>query len=196
MHSDMKLRTRWTTIAFGAVVAILLLTHLVLRPNADRADSEPYVVYSEYIEPRLTGESHDLGSRDGITLIHRNTHFVLGSVERAKAAIPQLRRSILFEFFIANLHAEQLEGRFHLTAKYELPTQEEMNLHPSEQFMRRFPRSYGYLTFSRVAFNRDLTEAFFYTEHVCGLCGEGKYVFMCKVSGRWVVEATAPTWVS
>lgn len=187
---------RWTLIGFGTVVAILSLTHLVLRPSADRADSEQYVVYSEYIEPRLTGESHDLGSRNGIILIHRNTHFVLGSVERAKATIPQLRCSILFEFFIANLHAEQLQSRFHLTSKYELPTQEEMNLYPSEQFMRRFPRSYGYLTFSRVAFNRDLTEAFFYTEHVCGLCGEGQYVLMRKVSGSWVVEATALTWIS
>jgi len=198
-------------IALGAMVAILSLAHLVLRPNTDRADSEQYVVYSAYIEPNLTGDSHDLGSRNGLIVIHGSTivsdqftnkskvnqcRFLLGSVGRAKATIPQLRRAVLFEFLIANLHDEQLENRFHLTAKYEFPTEQEMNLYPSGQFMHRFPHSYGYLTFSRVAFNRGLTEAFFYTEHVCGLCGEGKYVFMRKVNGSWVVEGTAPTWIS
>jgi hypothetical protein len=207
----LKRLTRWALIALGAMVAILLLTHLALRPNSDRADSEQYVVYSAYIEPNLTGDSHDLGSRSGLIVIHGNTivsdqfvnksrfnqyRFLLGTAGHAKATIPQLRGSVLFEFFIANLRDERLERRFQLSAKYELATEREMNLYPLEQFIRRFPHSYGYLTFSRVAFNRDLTEAFFYTEHVCGLCGEGKYVFMRKVNGNWVVERTASTWIS
>ena len=60
----------------------------------------------------------------------------------------------------------------------------------------RFPGNYGALTFARVAFNRSLTEAFFYTEHLCGLCGEGKFVYMLKTGGKWVVANTASTWVS
>jgi hypothetical protein len=52
------------------------------------------------------------------------------------------------------------------------------------------------LAFSRVAFNHDLTEAFFYTEHLCGLCGEGKFAYMRKTGGKWVVADTASTWVS
>jgi hypothetical protein len=60
-----------------------------------------------------------------------------------------------------------------------------MKLYPSEAFFARFPSSYGALTFSRIAFNRDLTEAFFYTEHLCGLCGEGKFVYMRKTDGKW-----------
>jgi hypothetical protein len=58
-----------------------------------------------------------------------------------------------------------------------------MSLYPLQAFFARFPSSYGALTFSRVAFNRDLTEAFFYTEHLCGLCGEGKFVYMRKTGG-------------
>ncbi|MGD0468451.1 MAG: hypothetical protein ABSA54_08760 [Terriglobales bacterium] len=50
-------------IAVGAMVAVLLLAYLVLRPNAERADSEQYIVYSAYIEPNLTGDSHDLGAQ-------------------------------------------------------------------------------------------------------------------------------------
>jgi len=55
--------TRWAMIAVGAMVAVLLLAYLVLRPNAERADSEQYIVYSAYIEPNLTGDSHDLGAQ-------------------------------------------------------------------------------------------------------------------------------------
>jgi hypothetical protein len=202
---------RWGTIAPAVLVSSLLLAHLVLHPNARRADSEQYAVLSEYIEPNLTGDSHDLGSRNGNILILRKTivsdqftdknklnqyRFLLSTAGHVKTAIPQLRPTVLFEFLIANLRDERLDSRFRLSAKYELLTDEDMNLYPSSRFMRRFPNSYGYLTFSRVAFNRDLTEAFFYTEHVCGLCGEGKYVFMRKVNGSWVVQGTALTWIS
>ena len=38
-------------------MVMLLLAHLVLRPNPDRADSEQYAVYSAYVEPNLTGDS-------------------------------------------------------------------------------------------------------------------------------------------
>ena len=202
---------RWAVVALGIVIASVLLTHLALRPNAGRADSEKYAVYSAYIEPSLTGDSHDLGNRNGLVVIQGKTvvsdrfvdksklgqyRYVAGTSGHAKGVIPQLRGSVLFEFFIANLRNERLETHFRLSARYELATDEEMNLYPSEQFTTRFPSSYGYLTFSPVAFNRDLTEAFFYTEHVCGLCGEGKYVFMRKVGGKWVVEGTASTWIS
>jgi hypothetical protein len=208
---QLKRLARWALSSIGAMIVVLVLAHMALSPNASRADAEQYAVYSAYIEPHLTGESHDLGSRDGLVLIHVNTifsnqlidkskfnqyRFFLGSVTNTKAEIPQLRRSAVFELFILNLRAERLERRFHLTARYELPTEQEMSLYPYEQFLRRFPLSYGYLTFSRVAFNRDLTEAFFYTEHVCGMCGEGKYILMRKVNGNWIVEGEAGTWVS
>jgi len=121
---------------------------------------------------------------------------LLASTNRAKAKIPQLGRSLVFEFWAANLRASTLERRFQLPTRYEIATEQEMSLYPSEAFFARFPSSYGALTFSRVAFNRDLTEAFFYTEHLCGLCGEGKFVYMRKTGGKWAVADTSLTWVS
>ena len=142
-----------------------------------------------------------MGNRSGLVVIQGNTmnrrgYGLLLGASHAKANIPQLRGSVQFEFFVTNLLDERLERRFHLSARYEVATQQETALYPFEQFTRRFPDSYGYLTFSRVAFNRDLTEAFFYTEHVCGMCGKGEYVFMRKLDGNWVVEHTALTWIS
>jgi hypothetical protein len=41
-----------------------------------------------------------------------------------------------------------------------------------------------------------LTEALFYTEHLCPLCGRGEYVLMKKAYGHWNVEERYTTWVS
>ena len=202
---------RWLLIAFGLGVVVLFAVHLALRPNPKLAACEQYHVLSAYIEPNLTGESHDLGRRNGLVVIDGRTTFsqpmvnsskfkqyvsLLASTGRAKAKIPQLRRSLVFEFWAANVRNLTFERRFQLPARYEIATDQEMKVYPSEAFFARFPSSYGALTFSRVAFNRDLTEAFFYTEHLCGLCGEGKFVYMRKTGGKWVVADTASTWVS
>jgi hypothetical protein len=202
---------RCLLIAFGLGVFALFAVHLVLRPNPELAASEQYHVLSAYIGPNLTGESHDLGDRNGLVVIDGRTTFseplvnsnkfkqyvsLLASTGHAKARIRQLRRSLVFELWMANLLDVTLERRFQLPARYELATEQEMKLYPSEAFFARFPSSYGALTFSRVAFNRELTEAFFYTEHLCGLCGEGKFVYMRKTSGRWAVANTASTWIS
>jgi hypothetical protein len=59
---------RWLLIALGLGVVALFGIHLALRPNPKLAASEEYRVLSAYIEPSLTGESHDLGSRDGLVV--------------------------------------------------------------------------------------------------------------------------------
>jgi hypothetical protein len=55
---------------------------------------------------------------------------------------------------------------------------------------------HGFLTFSSVAFNSDMTDALFYTEHLCGLCGGGEFVLMRKTGGNWMIANWYGTWVS
>jgi hypothetical protein len=202
---------RWQFASFAVAAITVLVVHLILRPNPDIADAEQYAVLSAYLEPNLTGESHDLGSREGLVVIAARTNFsqpmlnsnkfrqylaLASSTGHAKDEIEELSRSLVFELLTSNLSDTTLLRKFPLGARYELATDGEMNLWPSKAFSERFPDSYGALTFSRVAFNRDLTEAFFYTEHLCGLCGEGKFVYMRKTAGKWVVAGTASTWIS
>jgi hypothetical protein len=174
---------RWLLVVFVVAVLIVVVIHVALRPNPDAANAEQYAVLSAYIEPGLTGFSHDLGSRKGLVVIAARTTFsqpirnsnkfkqytsLVLSTGHAKSTIHQLSRSLLLEFWATNLSDVTLESKFQLPTRYELATEGEMNLYPYEAFFRRFPGSYGALTFSRVAFSRDLTEAFFYTEHLCG----------------------------
>jgi len=202
---------RWLLVVFVVAVLTGVVSHIALRPNPDTANTEQYAVLSAYIEPGLTGYSHDLGGRKGLVVIAARTTFsqalvnstkfkqytsLVLSTGHAKANIHQLSRALVFEFWATNLWDVTLERRLQLPARYELATEAEMNVYPYEAFFRRFPDSYGALTFSRVAFNRDLTEAFFYTEHLCGLCGEGKFVYMRKTAGKWAVIDAAGTWIS
>jgi hypothetical protein len=187
-----------TFAALAAMAALLIGAYWLLFPNEAQVDAEQYAVYSAYIQAGLTGESHDLGSAKGPVIILGRTAGVRSPMvsTHVRSAIPQLSRLVAIDFAIANRRQKKLEPRFSLTATYQLATKQEVDAYGSEQFERRFAGNYGYLTFSRIGFNRDLTEAFFYTEHICGLCGEGKYVFMRRVNGRWLVEATSSTWVS
>ena len=202
---------QWLVLSLLFAVIALFATYIVLRPNPTRADSEQYKVLSAYIARGLTGESHDLGSRRGLVLIANRTTFsqpmvnstklkqyvaLVLSSQRRRASMPELSRRLIFEFWAANLRDETLERRFQFAAPYALATEEEMKLWPSAEFMARFPDSYGVLTFSRVAFNSDLTEAMFYTEHLCGLCGEGKFVLMRKTAGKWIEVDSASMWIS
>jgi len=212
MHRKRLFRElRWLPIASAFTVLTAVVVHLALRPSPRAADAEQYAVLSAYIEPGLTGDSHDLGSREGLVVIAANTTFSaplinsnrfkqytsrIVSTRHAKTTIHELSRSLLFEFWVTNLRDVTLKPRFQLPVPYELANQNEMKLYGYEEFHRRFPNNYGVLTFSRVAFNSELTEAFFYTEHLCGLCGEGKFVYMRKMAGKWVVADTAGTWIS
>jgi hypothetical protein len=56
--------------------------------------------------------------------------------------------------------------------------------------------SVGYMVLSAAGFNAGQTQALVHVDHVCGLCGHGDDVLLRKVNGRWIVEATANTWVS
>lgn len=64
-------------------------------------------------------------------------------------------------------------------------------------YYKQFPGSQGLLTFSRVGFSADGTQAFFYYSNRCeGLCGWGDYVIMERHNGPWVIRQEIEMWVS
>jgi hypothetical protein len=66
-----------------------------------------------------------------------------------------------------------------------------------EDFYKKYPKSSGYITFSRVGFNQDQTKAIFFKDSYCGsLCGSGDYVLFIKSNGKWKVSNIFNCWVS
>jgi hypothetical protein len=55
----------------------------------------------------------------------------------------------------------------------------------------------GLLWVSRVAFNREHTQALIYTDFVCShVCGEGKWIWLTKQGQEWVVHDSLVLWRS
>lgn len=187
----------------GLAFGLLLILCFSIRPISDRANAEEYRVYSDYLAQGLSGESHSLGARDGIIVIYAKTtsgpvnyRFLFGSFRHAIRNSPFSSHQPPVNLLFSNLISKQLQRSFVLPVNYALMTDSELALYPNESFEKQFPGNYGYHTFTQVGFNRQLTEAIFYTEHICGLCGEGKYVYMRKVNDKWVMVGEDVTWVS
>jgi hypothetical protein len=189
-------------IGAAAVILLTAVTSIWLYacPNTALADAEQYHVLSDYITSGLTGDSHDLGSRSGLVVIRGLT----SATGRILDILPRARRDLrtnsqwpILNFLVVNLRSVQLRPDLTIPAVYVLANEDEIRGYwDNPLLVQRFARSYSYLTFSRIGFNRQLTEAVFYTEHACGLCGEGKYVYMRKLNGKWFVQSESGTWIS
>jgi len=65
------------------------------------------------------------------------------------------------------------------------------------KFYKKFPKSPGILFFSDIGFNDRHDQAFVYAGKTCGgLCGEGEYVLLRKVNGKWEIQKEHDLWVS
>jgi hypothetical protein len=191
-------------VLFATFIFIATGLYYTFRPNAAQARAEQYAVYSAYIEDGLTGDSHSLGNRQGTVLIGdvpmattMNTvqqfRFMIGSFLNLYKRPSRPRLLLMCRLFFPELEKSSFDRRFNMSADYELLDAATLS---SPKVHERFPRSYGYLTFSSVAFSADLVDALFYTEHICGLCGGGEYVLMGKIHGSWTIINRYGTWVS
>lgn len=202
------IRTLIVTAAVALVFAVLL--HLLFRPDSHSANQEQYAVYSSYIEDGLTGDSHSLGDPRGLVLIFANTtmstmaaeqpnkiqqvRFLAFSIANLRRRGASIRLPVLYNFFCSNLRSHKFERRFVIGARYTFLESAADYFKPNIQ--QRYPESYGFLSLSSVAFSHDMSEALFYAEHVCGLCGGGEFVLMKKTNGAWSVAERYSTWVS
>jgi hypothetical protein len=66
-----------------------------------------------------------------------------------------------------------------------------------ERFRRTFPKSDGTLRFSRVGFNRDVTQAMIYAgQQFDWHIGSGGFWLFSKIDGAWVESGRLGTWIS
>ena len=60
-----------------------------------------------------------------------------------------------------------------------------------------FPPSLGIITFSKIGFNGDRTQALVSVNDSCpALCGSGQFYFLRKQDGNWSIEGVKELWVS
>ena len=66
-----------------------------------------------------------------------------------------------------------------------------------QEFHEKYPGANGMLSFSRIGFNGDHTQAIVYFDHTCGsLCGEGGWLLYRKTNGYWRQAGKGTRWFS
>jgi hypothetical protein len=66
-----------------------------------------------------------------------------------------------------------------------------------KEFYEKYPDSGGYIGFSRVGFDAELSQALVYVVQGCGgKCGTGRYVLLKKDGGAWKVVTERLLWTS
>lgn len=116
---------------------------------------------------------------------------------------PTLKRSTMDAFREKNKKQASWGTSFHPATDYQLVDSTELQSVFKKggdywlALYKRFPGTPGILTFSRVGFDEDGTQALFYvSDHCGGMCGTGIYVVMQKHNGSWAIEKEIEMWIS
>lgn len=186
------------------------------RLSPFQLDDEEYAVYSALINNSLKDdESREKSSdkSDRLLIINERTSLWDGSIasesqkffEELKRSSPELQPETLNDLIVKSNGISTLERKFNIKIKYALVSDDEINALFKddvsggwEAFHRKFPKSSGILTLSRVGFNADKTQAIVYKGWSCGgLCGGGGYTLLRKKKGVWLIGPNVgPSWVS
>jgi hypothetical protein len=179
-------------------------------------EDEEYAVYSVLINQALkdgADAEKRVDASDRVLIINDSPSLWDGSIadesnnffEELKRSAPQLQPETVNDLQVKSNGASRLEPKLSLKIKYLLVRDEEIDalfkdnvMGGWEAFHRKYPKSNGILTLSRVGFNADKTQALVYKGWSCGgLCGGGGYTLLAKKKGVWVVGPDiGPTWVS
>ena len=193
----------WISGFVFLMIGVLYSTQIVLR---QWSSSEQYAVWYDDLNQAHHGDSHDLPGGRVLTVIENRTSAfwsdrgnLIGGLRqflfvgfRGKR-INATKRTTFYSFMLMNIWGAPIERRFQLIGSYDLASRSETD---SPEFQQKFPNNYGHVVLSSVGFNVEHTEAYFYIEHICGLCGGARHVLMRKSRGRWKTVDEQYTWVS
>jgi len=196
------------TIIRGSVgfLAALVFTMALVLCEQKRADTTMDDVLSAYLSDGILHDAHDWGTERGILIVLQREAQPPGMWRTrllypfdSRLRFPESSFLTRSSFTLANAIPSKLIATLHLPNGVNVVKVDRHDLQQSqasEEFQTRFPNNLGYIAVSRLGLNLDRTEAIFYVDHFCGLCGGGRYVLMRKVNESWKVVAEHYTWIS
>jgi hypothetical protein len=167
-------------------------------------DVEEHAVYSALLIPLYQGGHtdrvliRDLTSIDGFNYKSRDN-----MLEEITRQLPLMQAETLDSFFDANEQSYLFDKRLRLPGASRFVDAQQIESYFSEgeggwqAFDRDYPHYGGFITLSKVGFNRDMNQALVYFSSVCGTtCGTGSLVFLVKEGNVWRIKGTAVNWIS
>jgi len=182
----------------GLIVSVLTLNGIERSRNAE----EEYAVYSAYLSEGILNDAHDWSVGPSIQVVIEDSKRVGANLRwwwlypfDRRVASDQLQKTTYASFIVSNLFQTQMKPNIRLPGRAQPILASESKI-LSADFQKRFPNNLGYVVLSAVGVNREQSQAVFYIDHFCGLCGGGRYVLMEKVNGSWQVRGERFTWIS
>jgi len=85
--------------------------------------------------------------------------------------------------------------KFSLSVSYKIASPDEIS--SVEKLYATYPKTWGYIRVSCVAFNASESQALFFLEREMCRCAVGKFVLMKKdASGKWLIAGQMVRWIS
>ena len=187
-------------------VLLLMIAVAVLAAagwtERERNEDEEYAVYSAYLSEGLLNDAHDWSVGGPVQVVVTDTtkaggnlRFRVLSLLDRRMRFQQLQASTRASYFVRNLFSTRILARFVLPSRATVVFTSQSD-YGSPEFQEKFPHNLGLIALSGAGFNLSHTQAVFYIDHFCGLCGGGRYVLMEKANGVWRVQDEHYTWIS
>jgi hypothetical protein len=197
---------RWVrrvSVALLTFAAVLIVSAFTLSwIEGERNSVEESAVYSAYLSDGILHDPHDWSVGPTIQVVVEDTTSVGESLRwpilfafDSRIGFPELTLTTHADFVVRNLLRTRLQEKIRLPSRATLTLASAPDI-SSPGFQQRFPNNMAYIVVSGVGFNPSQTQAVFYIDHFCGLCGGGRYVLMDWVKGVWQVQGEHHTWIS
>jgi hypothetical protein len=172
------------------------------QPNM--REIEEYAVYSTLlIQLYKGGHTGTVLIRDHTTIDGFNYKAHDNVLVEISRQLPLMQAETLSSFFEANEQSHPFDTRLRLPGASRFVDAQQIEGYFREggggwqAFDRDYPHYGGFITLSRVGFNRDMNQAIVYFSSVCGdTCGAGSLVFLIKEGAVWRIKGSAVNWVS
>lgn len=215
-------KLRWKRYLANIFAADLILLPLIMllcftfisAHQVERLSGIPdgdYAIYSALIRDMFAGGkvTFDTGSKVNLLVIQNRlvSDQTRGRPEREHEFVRQMLKGAseetISDFKMNSNVTDQLQRRFDLAVEYVIVEKEKLDRPVSKdtefwsEFYKTYPDSGGYVSLSRVGFNKARTQALVYIEHDCNtLCATGHYVLLAKRDDCWTVVQRAMAWIS
>jgi hypothetical protein len=201
MRLSDKARRRIRRAVLVLIIAVAVLAVAGWAERERNADEE-YAVYSAYLSEGLLNDAHDWSVGGPVLVVIRNRTRAVENLKlrtlyllRGRERFDQLHISTRASYFVRNLFSTRILPKFVLPSRATVAFTSESD-YSSQDFREKFPHNLGLIALSGAGFNLPHTQAVFYIDHFCGLCGGGRYVLMEKVNDSWRVRDEHYTWIS
>lgn len=165
---------------------------------------EEHAVYSTLLNRMYDGGHSDrVLIRDRTRVDGLDYKSRLAVLDEIRRQLPLMQDETLLSFLDANQQSYSLDKRLRLPGASRFVDSQQIEAYFSEggggwqAFDHDYPHYQGFVTFSRVGFNRNMNQALVYFSSVCGsTCGAGSVVFLVKEGVVWRIKGSAADWVS